>query len=57
LIGDALSVGDNVAVWTRLKDEPYWLMLVVKPAHIVQEPFIDPEGNSYGPRDVVFGGF
>jgi hypothetical protein len=57
LIADALSVGDNVAVRAPLEDEPYWLMLVVKPAHIVQEPFIDPEGNSYGPGDVVFGGF
>ena len=31
-------------------------MLVVKPVHIVQEAFSDPEGNSYGPGDVVFGG-
>ena len=56
MIADALSVGDNVAVQAPLEDEPYWLMLVVKPAHIVQEAFSDPEGNSYGPGDVVFGG-
>ena len=57
LIADTLSVGDNVVVRAPGEDEPYWLMLVVKPTHTVQEPFIDLEGNSYGPGDVVFGGF
>jgi hypothetical protein len=57
LIADALSVRGNMAMRAPLEDEPYWLMLVVKPTHIVHEPFIDQEGNSYGPGDVVFGGF
>ena len=57
LIADALSVGDNVVVRAPGEDEPYWLMLVVKPTHTMQESFIDLEGNNYGPGDVVFGGF
>ena len=57
LIADALSVGDNVAVRAPGQDEPYWLMLVVKPTHTVQESFIDVDRNNYGSGDVVFGGF
>ena len=49
LIADALSMGDNVAVRAPREDEPYWLMLVMKPTHTGQEPFIDLEENSYGP--------
>jgi hypothetical protein len=53
---DGLGVGDNVAVWASLEEEPFWLMLVVKDVHVVEEAFIDPDGNNYVPSDVVFSG-
>jgi hypothetical protein len=37
--------------------EPYWLMMVVIPTHIVLETFTDPDVNTYLPGDVVFSGY
>jgi hypothetical protein len=56
-IADGLRMGDNVAVRSPLPEEPYWLMLVHTATHEVQEGFTDPEGNEYGPGDVIFSGF
>ena len=53
-LADGLSVGDNVAIWAPFQDEPFWLMLVVKDVHAVEEAFTDPDGNNYVPADVVF---
>ena len=33
---------------------PFWLMLVVKGVHVVEEVLIDPDGNNYVLEDVVF---
>jgi hypothetical protein len=55
-ITDGLCVGDNVVVRAPLDDEPYWLIIVVKATHVVQEAFTDPDGNSYVLGDVVFSG-
>ena len=56
-IADGLCKGDNVAVRSPLPEEPYWLMLVHTATHTRQEGFTDPEGNEYGPGDVIFSGF
>jgi hypothetical protein len=53
---DGLGVGDNVAVQASLEEEPFWLMLVVKGVHAVEEAFTDPDGNNYVLGDVVFSG-
>jgi hypothetical protein len=55
-IADGSCVGDNVAVWAPLDDEPCWLIIVVKAIHVVQEAFIDPDRNTNVPGDVVFSG-
>ena len=56
-IADGLCIGDNVAVRSPLQEEPYWLMLVHTATRTLQDSFTDPEGNGYGPRDVIFSGF
>ena len=56
-IADGLSVGDNVAVRAPLEEEPFWLMIVDKPTHTVEDVFTDTDGNGYVPGDVVFSGF
>ena len=56
-IVDGLCIGDNVAVRSPLQEEPYWLMLVHTATRTLQDSFTDPEGNGYGPRDVIFLGF
>ena len=56
-IVDGLCIGDNVAVHSRLQEQPYWLMLVHTATRTLQDSFTDPEGNGYGPGDVIFSGF
>jgi hypothetical protein len=56
-IAHRLSVGDNVAVRAPLEEEPFWLMIVAKPTHTVEDAFMDTDGNGYVPGDVVFSGF
>jgi hypothetical protein len=56
-IADALCIGDKVVVHAPDGGEPYWLMMVVIPTHIVLETFTDPDVNTYLPGDVVFSGY
>ena len=56
-IADGLCIGDNVAVRSPLQEEPYWLMLVHTATRTLQDSFTDPEGNGYGPGDIIFSGF
>jgi hypothetical protein len=54
---DGLCVGDSIAVRAPVEDEPYWLILIVKPTYVVEDAFTNPDGNSYVPGNVVFNGF
>ena len=46
-----------MAVRAPLEEEPFWLMIVAKATHTVEDAFTDMDGNGYVPRDVVFSGF
>jgi hypothetical protein len=48
--------GRQCVVRARLEEEPFWLMLVFKGVHVVEEAFTDPDGNNYVSGDVVFSG-
>jgi len=43
-IVDNLHPGDNVAIPTTI-DEPFWLMLMEKGVHVVDESFTNYDGN------------
>jgi hypothetical protein len=51
-----LHLGDNIVVLTPI-DEPFWLMLVDKGAHIVLKSFEDGDKNEWIARDVVVKGY
>jgi hypothetical protein len=52
-ICEDVQVGENVAVPTDVGNEPFWILLCDKAAHVVQESFVDGWGNSYVIGDVV----
>lgn len=53
---DFIMPGQNVAVATDLDEEPFWLLLVDKAAHKVEEPFQDHYGNMWNTDDEVLRG-
>jgi hypothetical protein len=42
-----VHVGENVAIPTDLRNEPFWILLCDKAVHVVQESFIDAWDNSF----------
>lgn len=57
-IAEAVSIGNNVAVRAHsVDDESFWIMLVDKGVHEVENSFTDPSGSEYVPGDQVIRGF
>jgi hypothetical protein len=53
-MADSLLVGDNIAVWaTNDENDKFWIMLVCKGAHRVEDAFVDDAGNEYIPGNMV----
>jgi hypothetical protein len=47
VVEDQILPGHNIAIPTDLNDEPFWLILVNKSAHVVEAKFLDHYGNTW----------
>jgi len=58
LIAEDVFVGNNIAVRAESSDvEAFWIMLVDKGLHVVQNPFTDASGSEFVPGDHVIRGY
>jgi hypothetical protein len=57
-MADSLLVGDNIAVQaSNDENDKFWIILVYKGVHRVENAFFDDAGNEYISGDMVIGGY